>query len=130
MKNKNDRLTSFLEELAFTNTKLSIRKNQSTIFAESPITLKLKLIHNRETTNKSYNTALIELLQSHSNLNSGLKIIYGMNYKDRIDQKQENRKIINSFRNLNFDNQNKKAIAYKNTEYINHLYQLYRLKYK
>lgn len=128
MKSNNYQLTSFLETIAFTSNRLSVSKNQHSALKETPRLLKLKILHNREINKKPYYKALIKLIQSSSTVGSELKILYEINYKDKLDQHQEKRIVINSFRNVDLKKQRKKTIAYKNTEYIQNLYQIYRFK--
>ncbi len=128
MKSNNYQLTSFLEALAFTSNKLTGSKNQNNTLKETPALLKLKIIHNRKIKKKTYERALIELLQCNTTVDTGLKIVYEINYKDKLDQHQEKRIVVNNFRSVDLGKQEKRKIAYKNTEYIQNLYQLYRFK--
>jgi len=128
MKSNNYQVTSFLEALAFTSNRITGGKDQNNALKETPTFLKLKIIHNRKTKEKTYERALIELLQCNSTIDTGLKIVYEVNYKDKLDQHQEKRIVVNNFRNVDLRKQDKRAIAYKNTEYIQNIYQLYRFK--
>ena len=130
MKSENSQITSYLELLASISTKLHIKKNEKCVLKNSSTTLKLKIFHYGKNVEEKYNEDLINLIRCNNHLLADLKILYGITYKDRLDQQQVKRKIINSFKEVSFEENNKRVAAYKSTVDINALYQLYQFKYE
>lgn len=94
------------------------------------IEFKLKLIHSeKDLFEKNTYKKIIPLLKTNKHIVSNLKMLYLINYKDRFDQYQIKRSSMNYFNKLNFkQEQEKKKLAYKNTETVNGLYQLHQIK--
>jgi len=129
MKEKNEAIISLLEILASTSTKLDRRKSPSSTFNNCSVNLKLKLIHRLHNREKKYSDSLINIIKESNYIMDDLKILYVINYKCKLDQENTKRKIISNFKPLNVKCHNKKVGAYKNTEHINNLYNLYEFKY-
>jgi hypothetical protein len=112
-----------------TNT-INISKFQNLTKEKLYIEFKLKLIHSEKAQfEKNTYKKIIPVLKTNTHIVSNLKMLYLINYKDRFDQSQIKRSSINYFNHLHFkQEQEKKKLAYKNTETINGLYQLYQIK--
>lgn len=125
MKKKNEQIISLIELLTSASKELDIKKTPKSILKNYPINLKLKLIHYGYNTEKKYIDALINIIKKNNYITSDLKLLYVINFKCKLDQENIKRKIISNLKPSNFKNPNKKLSAYKNTEHINNLYQLY-----
>jgi hypothetical protein len=95
--------------------------------------LKLKLLHSKNIANSKNNynhRELITIIKNNNSVDSNLKMLYLINYKEKFDQYQTKRASINQFNSLSLKKSNsKKYRAYKNTENINALYELQKLQY-
>nr|YP_009420374.1 hypothetical protein [Chroomonas placoidea]ASO76013.1 hypothetical protein [Chroomonas placoidea] len=127
MKPNDSQITSFLEQLSSTSS--IIKKNKASIVNPSSRALKLKIFHSKQKTRRKYSQDLITLIRSNTDMKTILKALYALSYKNQIDQNQLKRKLVNSFKNVSVREDNKRTVAYKNTEYINNLYQLYRINF-
>ena len=130
MKSKKSQIAQELELLASVSNKLTIRKNKNSSHNTFSKILKLQLLHYGKNAEKKYIEDLINLIQNNNHIVSDLKLVYGIFYKDKLDQQQVNRKVMNIFKDLKLEKDNKQVSSYKNTENINRIYQLYQLKYQ
>lgn len=112
-----------------TNT-INISKCHNRTKEKLCIEFKLKLIHSEKVrVEKNIYKKIIPLLKTEKHTLSTLKMLYLINYKERFDQSQIKRSSMNYFNYLNPKiYQEKRKIAYKNTETINTLFQLYQIK--
>lgn len=100
---------------------------------------KMKLLHSTKLSQENnLQNPLRSIVERNSYSRSTLKLIFLLQHKDKIDQAQTKRSVINSFilGNSNkestkreFENHTLENVAYKNTYYINTLYQLHKFKY-
>lgn len=100
---------------------------------------KMKLLHSTKLSQENnLQNPLQSIVERNSYSRSTLKLIFLLQHKDKIDQAQTKRSVINSFilGNSNkestkreFENHTLENVAYKNTYYINTLYQLHKFKY-
>nr|ASV47549.1 hypothetical protein CMESOPL_038 [Chroomonas mesostigmatica CCMP1168] len=127
MKPNDSQITSFLEQLSSTSS--IIKKNKASIVNPSSRAFKLKIFHSKQKTRRKYSQDLITLIRSNTDMKTILKALYALSYKNQIDQNQLKRKLVNSFKNVSVREDNKRTAAYKKTEYINNLYQLYRINF-
>lgn len=101
--------------------------------------VKLKLLHsNKLSQENTFQSALQSILEKTRYSRSTLKLLFLIQHKDRTDQGQTKRAVINSLilensnnvsRNQDFETHKLDNVAYKNTYYINTLYQLHKFKY-
>jgi hypothetical protein len=115
------------------NNKLQLERFQNPNKDISSLEVKLKLLHHaKHKKNRTIKDTftIINSIRGKNYIIQCLKIIYLIQYRDRLDQQQLKRTIINNFNLKDTEGYNsKKTFAYNNTEHINSLYQLYKLNH-
>lgn len=130
MKTNNSKIIPSLELFVFTSNKLHIKTTKKSSYKNYYTNIKLKLLHSGKNEEQKYNENITHVLKYNNDIVSALKIVYEVSYKYKVDQQQVNRKIINIFKDLKLEKDNKQISSYKNTETLNRIYQLYKFKYE